>query len=115
MVRPFVRDGKPKPARLSGRIDDITADDLRLLASVKGKGRYLECVAVPAEDSAVAFVEPFRRGPSLAGTRFAALNSYLEHAGRVGFQSRRAPCIRVHLLARLHAARVRQAGSTDQD
>src|SRR5690349_18423470 len=107
MVRPFVPQDEAQPARAALAIDNVAADEFRLLAAIEREAWDLECLARPTQVAAGAFEDPLGRDATLAGRWFAAGNAHLEHPLRIGLRRGSGGCglrsvTRVHLMPGLH-------------
>src|SRR6185437_3470106 len=71
MVGELVAERKADAARRAVAVDEIDADDLRLLAAVEREGRALQIAAGGCQRRTVALVEPFRLHARLALGRLA--------------------------------------------
>src|SRR5687768_10996385 len=59
VVGELVADGEAEPSRYAGRIDQVQADELGLLAAVEREYRRGELGPAAGHDRAIALVEPF--------------------------------------------------------
>ena len=113
MVGEFIGQREAEPQRSAIVADKVYTGDLSLLATVERKTGAGKRRAARHDDRAVALPEPFRIGADLTRCRLAAVKARLEHLHRIGeiFTARE---LRVHLVACLGAAEMRQPGAANQ-